>query len=88
MAHKAEKRLVCPQCGWDASDDGMHDFCFRYIEEVTNERRIEGFNAEGVLEISGVDHIAIEDDGADHRMRCGNCLHEFPIPEGIEIDFV
>ena len=30
-----------------------HDFCFRYIEEVTNERRVEGFNAAGVLEVSG-----------------------------------
>ena len=88
MAKKAKPRLVCPKCGWDGTDDGMHDFCFRYLEEVTSERRVEGFNDAGVLEISGEDHIAIEDDGTSHRLRCGDCLAEFAIPEGIKLDFV
>lgn len=88
MSRKAKKRLVCPECGWDGSEDGKLDFCFRYLEEVTNERRVEGFNDAGVLEISGEDHLAIEDDGMNHRLRCGNCLLEFPIPDGIKLDFV
>lgn len=87
MAREA-KKLVCPECGWDGADDGRFDFCFRYLEEVTNERRVEGFNAKGVLEISGEDHICIEDAGMNHRLRCGNCLAEFLIPDGTETDFV
>jgi hypothetical protein len=80
--------LVCPSCGWDGSDDGQHNFCFRYLEEVTSIRRVEGFNEAGVLEIAGEERIAIEDAGANGRFECGNCLAEFPIPEELKIDFV
>ena len=81
------KRLVCPTCDWDAASDGAHDFCFRYCEEVTSERRVEGFNDAGVLEVEGAETIAAEDEGVNARIRCGNCLHEFLLPEDIEIDF-
>ena len=82
------KKLKCPECGWDGTEDGVNGGWFRYLETVTNDRRVEGFNADGVLEVSGDDHIAIDDCGENHRLMCGNCMHEFPIPEGIEIDFV
>lgn len=81
-------KLSCPRCGWDGSADGTHDFCFRYLEEVTSIRRVEGVNDAGVLEIAGEEHIAIEDPGANLRLQCGDCLAEFPIPENLIIDFV
>jgi hypothetical protein len=80
------KRLVCPSCGWDGSTDGQHDAWFRYLEEVTNERRVDGFAPDGRLLVAAEDHIAIEDDGVNHRLICGNCLNEFPVPEGLEIE--
>lgn len=82
------RTLRCPSCGWDGSEGGLHDDSFRYLEEVTNIRRVEGFNAHGVLEVSGEDHIDLEDCGANQRLLCGNCLTEFPIPADVSIDFV
>jgi hypothetical protein len=52
-------RLACPSCGWDGSGEGTHDFCFRYLEEVTSIRRVEGFDAAGVLEITSDERIAL-----------------------------
>ena len=52
------RKLVCPSCGWDGSTDGQHDGWFRYLEEVTNERRVEGFTPDGRLLIAAEDHIA------------------------------
>ncbi len=84
---KQNRKLVCPHCGWDGTEPGDHWHCFRYLEEVTNEREVCGYNAQGTLLIAGQDHIAIEDGGTNHRLLCGNCLEEFPLPEG-EVDFV
>lgn len=81
-------RLGCPKCGWDGSADGTHDFCFRYLEEVTAIRRVERINDDGILEISGEEHIGIDDPGANARLQCGDCLTEFPIPEDLKIEFV
>jgi len=81
-------KLVCPSCGWDGSTDGQHDFCFRYLEEVTSVRRVEGVSKEGVLSIAAEERIDIEDSGENARFQCGNCLEEFPIPEGLTFEFV
>lgn len=80
-------RLRCPTCGWDGSTDGAHDFCFRYLEEVTSIRRVEGVNVAGVLEIAGEERIAVDDAGQNPRFQCGNCLTEFPVPKDLKIDF-
>jgi hypothetical protein len=79
--------LRCPACGWDGSTEGTHDFCFRFVEEVTSIRRVEGLNG-GVLEIAGDERIDINDHGANARLQCGDCLAEFPIPEDLKLDFV
>lgn len=81
------KTLTCPACGWDAKKEGLHDFCFRHLEEVTTERRVVGINETGVLEVESAERIQLEDDGEKHRLQCGNCLHEFELPEGIQVDF-
>lgn len=83
----SDKRLTCPSCGWDGVADGKHWPSFRYLEEVTNEREVEGFDEHGVLRVSGEDHIGLEDGGENHRLLCGNCLTEFAVPDGIEVEF-
>lgn len=85
---KATKKLACPECGWDASDDGLHDSSFRFIEDVTNEYRVEGYSAAGVLEVSDLDRVTVEGEETSRRIRCGNCLHEFPLASRIKLDFV
>ena len=74
------RKLQCPSCGQDES--------FQYLEEVTNQRAVFGFNEDGILEIAAQDHIDINDDGERERLCCRDCLTEFPIPPDIEIDFV
>ena len=87
MAHKA-KRLTCPKCGWDGADDGKFDACFRLVEQIVTERRVEGFNTRGKLEVSSEDQVTVEDTPAARRLRCGDCQHEFPVPDGVEVEFV
>ncbi len=84
----ADAKLTCPSCGWDGSEDGRHGPRFTYLEEVTNERPVVGLNEAGVLQIDGRDHLGVEDAGANHRLQCGNCLAEFALPEGLDVDFV
>ena len=80
--------IRCPECG------GIE--AFRYIEDIVNHRNVEGFNEHGVLRVSGRYETGEGyDDGTNPRLECRNndqtgrfCGHEFPIPEGIEIDFV
>ena len=86
MKAKRRRRLVCPNCGWDTSKPGAHWHCLRYLEEVTHEREVHGFDEHGVLIVDVEERISIEDGGANHRLLCGNCLEEFPLPDG-EVDF-
>ena len=84
----ADRRLVCPACGWDGSTDGQHDAWFRHLKEVTTECRVEGFGPDGRLLVASEDQVDIEEPESKHRLRCGNCLTEFPLPQGIEIEMV
>jgi hypothetical protein len=85
----ADRHLVCPACGWDGSTDGEHDGWFRFIEQVaTNEHRVEGFSERGLLQVATEDVLAVADPWVRRRIRCGNCLTEFPLPPGIEIEMV
>lgn len=68
---------------------------FRYLEDIVNYRDLspklvtsEGYGkptlvVEGYYE-SGEGY----DDGDNPRLECRACLGEFPIPEGLEVDFV
>lgn len=82
----AERRLVCPSCGWDASDLGRRGHRFLYLEEVTNQRPVYGIHEAGMLQIEAFNQIGIDDGGWNQRLLCGNCLTEFPLPERFEID--
>lgn len=83
-----KRKLICPKCGSLGP--------FRYLEEITVWRKVRGFNA-GVLEIvsfaqSGEGY----DDGENPRFECrydsegtlDYCMHEFPVPDGVELDWI
>jgi hypothetical protein len=81
------RNIQCPQCGWDGTTEGDWDTWFRYLEDVTHERRVHGFDEQGTLQVEADERIALFDPGAN-RLQCGNCLNEFPIPSGTQITFV
>ncbi len=80
--------LSCPSCGWTGDSAGIHADRFRYLEEVTSIRWVEGVDASGTLRVDAQEHIGIEDPGRRPRLQCGECLAEFPLPQGLTPDFV
>jgi hypothetical protein len=83
----AAPNLTCPSCGWTGEERGVNGERFLYLEEVTNIRPVLGFSPTGVLEVTGEDHIHIEDNGENPRLQCCNCLTEFPMPADLDVDF-
>ena len=73
----ATEVLVCPCCNWSGKGEGKHDGWFRLIRPVVWEYRVEC-----VGRLVATEAIELIDDG-DARLRCGNCLDEFPIPSGM-----
>ncbi len=70
----------CPSCGSDKD--------IRYVEDIQNWRRVLGLE-DGTLRVEARYHIGEGwDDGYNARYCCGACLHEFPIPDDLEIDWV
>jgi len=49
---------------------------------------VMGVGASGELRVDASDRIAAEEGGRSPRLQCGECLTEFPLPRGIEIEFV
>jgi hypothetical protein len=84
--------LKCPHCGYDGSSPPWHredDEPFLYLEDIVCYRRVLLEGRQGVLNIHGLYHTGEGfDDGENARLMCGDCLEEFPIPPGLEIDFV
>ncbi len=81
------RRLSCPHCGWTGRSPGAHGRTFRYLEDVTSMRWVEGIDAAGVLRVDASEHISTEEDGRSPRLLCGECLGEFPLPRGVEVVF-
>jgi hypothetical protein len=71
-------KLTCPKCTWDAEAEGTLDFCFRLCERVTVERCVDGVSPDGTIE---VDPHAIIELTEPAWLRCGDCGHEFALPE-------
>ncbi len=57
------RRLSCPHCGWTGRSPGTHGRAFRYLEDVTSLRWVEGLDAAGVLRVDAAEQISTEDDG-------------------------
>lgn len=85
---KTPTRLVCPRCGWDASEDGRLDGWFRFVEVITRESRVEGLTSTGELEVAQDDGLLVDDEAHRPRLRCGNCGHHFAVPSGISVKLV
>ena len=81
------KKLVCPKCGWDGIADGNWDSWFRYVEDVTLAKRVEGLDDGGHLEVDAEERVESYGDPAKARLRCGDCNEEFPVPDGLEVVF-
>ena len=76
------KNITCPGCG--AVNPRL-----RYLEDIVCYREVTGFNDEEELEIDGLYESGEGyDDGENARLTCMDCLREFPIPDGIDVDFV
>ena len=66
-----------------------HEGPFMYAEDITVDRVVRGFNEDGVLIINGLVESAYDDCATNQRFVCqhDHCTKEFPVPEGIDIDF-
>jgi len=63
-----KRELQCAKCGATGCDK------FRYLEDLSSERRIIGFNDEGVLEIEGGYTTAgWDEDSGNPRLWCRAC---------------
>ncbi len=84
--------LKCPHCGFDGSTEPRHrSEAFLYLEDIVCFREVhvpKTKKAKGVIQIDGLYKTGDGfDDGTNPRLMCGNCLHEFPVPEGVELEF-
>jgi hypothetical protein len=90
-------RIVCPHCGYagtvaaGARGGAGADECdgFYLLEDITVYRFVKGLRG-GKLRVDGLYHTG---DGYDEgvpgslRLECRQCLTEFPLPAGMEIDW-
>ncbi len=82
------RKLSCPHCGWTGRSPGAHGRAFRYLEDVTSLRWVKGMDPTGVLRVDASEQMPSEDGGRSPRLLCGECLREFRLPRGIEVEFV
>jgi hypothetical protein len=47
-----------------------------------------GVGASGALRVDASDRILDEEGGRSPRLQCGECLAEFPLPSGAEVEVV
>jgi hypothetical protein len=83
----AKTKLKCPSCGWDGSRPGSICGSFVHLEKVMSIRDVIGVRADGVLEVEARERTAVEHGGEGPWLGCGDCVHEFPIPKGMKIEF-
>lgn len=81
-----KNKLKCPSCGWDGSSFSQHGSSFKYLEEVTSMRSVVGAR-KGVIKVDCDERIDSDDPGSSPRLLCASCLEEFPIPDGMKIEF-
>lgn len=80
--------IRCPECGNEDVD------LFRYVEDIRNWRPCQAMEG-SKLTIDAYYKTDGYDDGTNPRLECHaaseageECLHAFPIPEGIELEFM
>ena len=82
-------RLTCPHCGYDGSTQPKnHREPFRFLEDIVCWRAIQLDGRDGILSVEGLYHTGDGyDDGDNARIECGNCMGEFALPEGTDIEW-
>ena len=81
MSKKAKRPEVkCPHC--DNTDLGS----IRFIEDVISSRRLGGYNKDGQFLIDGESDEDME-GAKNQRFECHRCWEEFPIPDGLPIEW-
>lgn len=77
--------ITCPECGYDS---------IRYVEDISCYREVLGRDPgndddrDARLVVDCLYKTDGYDDGTNPRFQCGSCCHEWPCPDGDEIDFV
>jgi len=69
-----QKQLKCAKCGVTGCEN------FRYVEDISSERKVIGFNDDGVLEIEGYYKTeGWDEDAKNIRLWCRNCGAELDL---------
>ena len=82
MSETPDTTIKCPnpKCGnTDLSQ-------IEYVEDVLSTRRLEGFAKDGTFYISpeSDEHVEYAENS---RLSCKKCSKNFPLPEGLNIEF-
>ena len=84
-------KLKCPHCGYDGSTEpSQREEKFAYLEDIVCWREVADDQDDlDTLVVNGYYQSGEGfDDGSNPRLMCGDCLGEFPIPEGAELEFI
>lgn len=77
------KQLTCPKCGKDDAE-----IEFRVVEDTIVDRDVISYDGKGLLEVEARTNYNNEEGESGARLECVRCGIEFPIPAGVEIDYV
>lgn len=94
-------KLKCPHCGYEGNHPPQHrgkDEAFLYLEDIICHRTVipnedelstSTYEPATTLLVRGYYQTGEGfDDGSNPRLLCGDCLEEFPVPEGVEVEFI
>lgn len=89
-----ELPIVCPHCGNHGEDGGEWETNgvtpFRLIEEVIRSWPLTAKRDESGMLILSADASNDKVDwenGTNLRFECGQCFGDFPLPEGVTVEF-
>jgi len=75
-------RLVCPHCGHEGTPG---DRPFTYVEDAELLRPVKGVE-DGALLVQA--YYEVSDEGGEARLFCPACNRTFPVPAGLQTEFV
>jgi hypothetical protein len=79
--------LTCPHCDYDGKEDTQHGGTFRYLSDQTAWREIIRWNKKRMI-VEGRSDTYDDDQETNDRIECRACLKQFPLPTGLDIEFI
>lgn len=73
--------LTCPHCG---NNKPQH---FTYLENLPAVRHVRSVS-KNVIIVDGLVHDHSYESPTEIRLHCNDCVKEFPVPEGMTIEFI